>query len=161
MTLKTKKRNNLLCTPLLSHSSSDTIELAHQLGLHLSKNSVIALQGDLGAGKTTFVKGIAKALGVLNMDIVTSPTFSYLNIYDGPIPLFHFDLYRMKSAQDFFSSGFEDYFFADGVCCIEWPNFAVEALPKDTILVDFSYCGELGREILIRNTGDTDETYPL
>jgi tRNA threonylcarbamoyladenosine biosynthesis protein TsaE len=161
MILKMKKKNNLLCSPFLSQSSTDTIELAYQFGLSLSKNTVIALKGDLGAGKTTFVKGIAKALGISNMDIVTSPTFSYLNIYDSSIPIFHFDLYRMKSLQDFFSSGFEEYFSADGVCCIEWPDIAAEALPKNTILVDFSHRGTLEREIFILNRGDADEAHPL
>ena len=157
MILKTKKRNSLLYPPFFSHSSIDTIELAYRFGLNLPKNTVIALKGDLGAGKTTFVKGIAKALGVSDMDIVTSPTFSYLNIYDGSIPLFHFDLYRMKNFQDFSSSGLEDYFFADGICCIEWPDIAVEALPKNTILVDFSHRGTSEREIVIRNREDADD----
>ena len=160
MTLK-MKRNKKLPARFLSHSSSETIEIAQQFCSTLSMNTVIALHGDLGAGKTTFVKGVAKGLGALDMDSVSSPTFSYLNIYDGQIPLFHFDLYRMNNVSDFILSGFEDYFHAGGICCIEWPCFALEVLPKGTILIDFKHQGMLEREIIIRRIGESDETIPL
>lgn len=146
------KRNKESLTRFLSRSSSETIEIAHHLASSLSVNAVIALHGDLGAGKTTFVKGIAKGLGTGDTDLVSSPTFSYLNIYNGDFPLFHFDLYRMNSANDFAMSGFEEYFQAGGICCIEWPGHASEALPNDTIFVDFKHDGILTREIIIRRT---------
>jgi tRNA threonylcarbamoyladenosine biosynthesis protein TsaE len=106
------------------------------------------LKGDLGAGKTTFVKGIATALGI-DADCVSSPTFSYLNIYEAKIPLYHFDMYRLNSKEQFETSGFEEFFFAGGITCIEWPDVALEALPKETIFIDFQHCGEDRREIVV------------
>ncbi len=155
------KRSRKFFTRFFCHSSSETIEVARLFSSDLPVNTVIALRGDLGAGKTTFVKGVIKGLGTSDMDIVSSPTFSYLNIYEGQIPLFHFDLYRMKSADDFVLNGFEDYFQAGGICCIEWPCLAFEVLPKSSFLVDFKHHGILGRELIIRRIGDSNETVPI
>lgn len=91
--------------------------------------AVVCLHGDLGSGKTTIVKGIAKGFGGLREDEVNSPTFVYLNIYDGEKPVYHFDLYRLNDPEDFFHLGFDDYLFSEGVCCIEWADRIKGFLP--------------------------------
>jgi tRNA threonylcarbamoyladenosine biosynthesis protein TsaE len=93
----------------------------------------------LGAGKTTFVQGIA--LGLCINESVQSPTFNYLNIYQGTFPLYHFDLYRMKGPSDFFSMGFEEYFDSNGITVIEWAERLAETLPPRAISIHFSHDG--------------------
>ena len=132
-----------------SVSLEETLGIAETLGRSLGSNSVVALTGDLGSGKTTFVKGLVKGLGVRDPDEVSSPTFSYLNIYKARLPVFHFDLYRLQNALEFEASGFEEYFVAGGVSCIEWPEFAGSSLPKEAIFVDLWHRGEHLREIVI------------
>ncbi len=126
------------------------MEIAAFLATSLEANTVVSLRGDLGAGKTTFVKGLAKGLGIHDEDCVASPTFSYLNIYDGRLPLFHFDLYRLTSAEGFEMSGFQEYFQAGGISCIEWPEFATAYLPQETVFIDMMHYGTQDREIVIR-----------
>lgn len=108
---------------------------------HLLKpNAILALSGDLGSGKTTFVQGLALGLGI--EDSVQSPTFVTLNLYEAKVPLFHFDLYRLKSSQDFLSLGFEEYFQREGICAIEWPERIASLLPQETVFISFEYSGE-------------------
>lgn len=107
------------------------------MALELRPHSVLALSGDLGAGKTTFVQGLAEGLGV--QDPVQSPTFVLLNIYQNR--LFHFDLYRLKQPSDFTSLGFEEYFQSGGICAIEWPDRIQGLLPPQTIFIHFHYDG--------------------
>jgi len=126
------------------------MKFAARLATSLRPNDVIALSGDLGAGKTTFVKGLAKGMGLCDEEAITSPTFSYLNIYEGTTPLFHFDLYRLSSEIEFELSGFQDYFCAGGITCIEWPNCAIPCLPKKTFFIDLMHRGAQKREILMR-----------
>lgn len=106
-------------------------EFAKSFAKLVKKPMVILLKGDLGAGKTTFVKEIALALGC--KDMVTSPTFTLLNVYDAQFPIYHFDMYRLTSAEEAMSVGFEEYFdkkTLDGVCFVEWPE-NVEGLIND------------------------------
>ncbi|PIS02635.1 MAG: tRNA (adenosine(37)-N6)-threonylcarbamoyltransferase complex ATPase subunit type 1 TsaE [Chlamydiae bacterium CG10_big_fil_rev_8_21_14_0_10_42_34] len=103
----------------------------------LPKNTVIALSGDLGAGKTTFVQGLAQGLGI--SEPIQSPTFVLLNLYEG---LCHFDLYRLKNSKDFTSLGFEEYFEGKGICAIEWPDRIENILPTKTVYIDLSYDGD-------------------
>lgn len=91
-----------------------------EFALQLLPSTILALSGNLGSGKTTFVQGVAAALQI--KEPVISPTFVYLNIYQGTLPLFHFDLYRLKNREDFFALGFSEYFDKEGVCAIEWPE---------------------------------------
>ncbi len=100
----------------------------------LPSNTVLALSGDLGAGKTTFVQGLARGLGIT--DPIQSPTFVILNLYPG---LFHFDLYRLKSSADFTALGLEEYFQKEGICAIEWPDRIAQLLPPETVHIHFSY----------------------
>lgn len=102
----------------VSHSPQETEEFAEKLAEKFRSGDVILYKGDLGAGKTTFTKGIAKALGI--SETVTSPTFALLNEYYGNIPLFHFDLYRIKTVDDLYAIGFFDYLDRGGIIAAEW-----------------------------------------
>jgi len=106
----------------------------------LAKGSILALQGPLGAGKTSFVQGLGAGLGIASP--IQSPTFTYLHLYDeGRLSLYHFDLYRMKAAADFFAMGFEEVFDLNGITAIEWPERLGAALPLKAISLRFSYSG--------------------
>lgn len=118
-------RNRIITLPTLA----DTIAFGRSFAKDIRPNDIIALRGNLGAGKTTFVKGLSMGLGFDG--IVQSPTFTLLHQYEGILPIFHFDLYRMKTADDFFSLGFEEYFEKNGVCVIEWPEVILPMLPKN------------------------------
>jgi tRNA threonylcarbamoyladenosine biosynthesis protein TsaE len=104
------------------------------MGPLLPANTILALSGDLGAGKTTFVQGLALGLDI--QEPIQSPTFILLNAYD---PLYHFDLYRLKTSSDFTNLGFEEYFHKGGICAIEWPDRIADLLPPGTIHIHFSY----------------------
>jgi len=123
-----------------------------RLGSLLSPGDVIFLTGELGAGKTCFVKGIADGLGIKGSSI-TSPTFIIVNEYTGKIPLYHIDLYRIGVAGEFHSAGLEEYIYGQGVAAIEWADKAPELLDECRITVSFSYAGEFEREIEIRFKG--------
>lgn len=109
-------------------------EFAQYFSKVLRKNDVIALRGDLGAGKTTFVQFIGKEFGI--EENITSPTFSLVNIYEGDITINHMDLYRLDEPEDLFSIDFETYFYPDDITFIEWPQRAGEYLPSDIIELD-------------------------
>lgn len=113
------------------------IELGKFIGSRLLPNTILALSGDLGAGKTTFVQGVA--LGLQIEAPIQSPTFIYLNRYAGKLSLFHFDLYRTRSEEDFLGLGFDEYFEVDGVCAIEWPERIFPILPQNTLHISFSH----------------------
>ena len=118
-------------------NSEKTISFGKYLAGQLRPNSIVALFGDLGAGKTTFVQGLALGLNIHSP--VQSPTFNYLNIYEGTLFLYHFDLYRLKNSTDFFSLGFEEYFEKQGIAALEWPERISDLLPANTISITFSY----------------------
>lgn len=118
-----------------SNSEQETEELGRRLGERVESGTVIAYTGDLGAGKTAFTRGLARGLGILGQ--VTSPTFTIVNEYEGGrLPLFHFDMYRLGSADELFDIGWEDYLARGGVCAVEWSENVDEALEEDTIRVD-------------------------
>lgn len=104
----------------VTHSASETEALGTSIGKSLPINSIVCFFGDLGAGKTTFIKGLAAGVLGTTGEEVNSPTFTYLNIYHGQKTLYHFDLYRLKDADEFLSMGFDETFEAGGICCIEW-----------------------------------------
>jgi tRNA threonylcarbamoyladenosine biosynthesis protein TsaE len=130
-----------------SHSDAETRSIGSQLGKHLGKNTILCFFGDLGAGKTTFIKGLASAVTGCPPEIVNSPTFTYLNIYPGIIPVYHFDLYRLKDSEDFLHMGFDDYFHADGICCIEWSERIPDLVPEDAWSVIFTHINQEQRQI--------------
>ncbi len=115
-------------------SAEQTLAFGQEMAALLSPNAILALSGDLGAGQTTFVQGLALGLGI--HEPVQSPTFVLLNDYGR---LYHFDLYRLKRGADFTTLGFEEYFQKGGICAIEWPERIQELLPPDTIHIHFSY----------------------
>lgn len=115
-----------------------TIALGQKMADQLRSGAILALSGELGAGKTTFVQGLAQGLGL--KEPIQSPTFVLLNNYEER--LFHFDLYRLKNPTDFTGLGFEEYFHKKGICAIEWPERIAALLPPATIHIHFSYEGE-------------------
>ena len=115
----------------------------------MGDKKIFAFYGKMGVGKTTFVKSLCKALGV--DDTVNSPTFAIVNEYaDGEgYPIYHFDFYRIKSVAELYNLGYEDYFYSDAVCFVEWPQLAEEILPEETVKVTIEEKGEGTREITI------------
>ncbi len=117
----------------LSHSAAETEAVGEALAKQLHRGSVVAYRGGLGMGKTAFTRGLARGLGCRGR--VTSPTFTIVNEYAGTIPLFHFDMYRLESADALFDIGWEDYLERSGVCAVEWSENVEDALPADTVYV--------------------------
>lgn len=134
-------------TLFISSSESETRDFGRHLGEILLKNSVVCFFGDLGAGKTTLIKGIVSAVTEFPEEQVNSPTFTYLNIYSGNIPIYHFDLYRLDNPEDFLHMGFEDFLSSEGICCIEWSERIDELLPKSALRVILSHLSENVRKI--------------
>jgi tRNA threonylcarbamoyladenosine biosynthesis protein TsaE len=125
------------------------LALGKRIGSALPAGTVVSLVGDLGAGKTTLIKGIVAALTPMQPEEVCSPTFTYLNIYLGRLPVYHFDLYRLKGVEEFLDMGFEEYLFSkEGVCCLEWSDRITPLLPKETLLITLSH-DKGGRKIEI------------
>lgn len=128
----------ILMITQLSYSENDTEKIAYELAKNLNKNSVLVLSGELGAGKTKFVKGIAKYFGIENE--ISSPTFTIVNEYtpktnnDNVKKIFHFDVYRLRNSDDFIDSVGTEY-FEEGMLLIEWGEIIQDILPRDTIYV--------------------------
>lgn len=123
-------------TLYLAENEEETKNLGLQFAEHLKPGFVIGLIGDLGAGKTTFAKAVAEGLGI--EDTVTSPTFTIIKeYYDGRLPFYHFDVYRLKSTEEMINLGYEEYFYGEGVTVIEWADKILDLLPEDAIIVEF------------------------
>ncbi len=122
-----------------------------KLGGLVKKGNIICLLGDLGAGKTTLTQSFAKGLGV--DDYVTSPTFTIVNEYDGRIPLYHFDVYRIGSSDEMYDIGYDEYINSDGVCIIEWANLIDDVLPEEYLSIELKYV-EDGREMILAPKGE-------
>lgn len=133
----------------ISRSAIETHAIGREIGRCLPKNSILCLSGDLGAGKTTFVKGLAAEITKCSPNDVTSPTFNYLNIYDGETPIYHFDLYRLQTAEEFLHMGFDDFFTLGGICCIEWSERIEKLLPEKVFRIAFSHDGDDRRKIIV------------
>ncbi|MDD6097450.1 MAG: tRNA (adenosine(37)-N6)-threonylcarbamoyltransferase complex ATPase subunit type 1 TsaE [Oscillospiraceae bacterium] len=137
---------------IITHSPEETIKTAEKLGSLLRAGDMIAYRGGLGAGKTTFTRGIA--LGMKLGDNVSSPTFALVNEYCGEtINLYHFDMYRIESEADLESTGFYDYPFEDNVAAVEWSENIAGFLPEHTIYITINTLGENDREIIIEDGG--------
>ena len=112
-----------------SYSEKDTWELGFSLGEKAGTGQIFTLIGDLGVGKTVFTKGLARGLGIT--EPVNSPTFTILQVYEeGRLPFYHFDVYRIGDVEEMDGIGYEDYFYGDGVCLIEWADLIEEILPE-------------------------------
>lgn len=133
----------------LVHSERETIRLGEQLGLCLQDGDFVALTGELGSGKTWFAKGLALGLGVSSGAVVTSPSFALLNEYQGRVPFFHMDAYRLERLSDFLSAGLEEYFHEEGVVAMEWAERWPEILPERKVSVRISILDEVSREIAL------------
>ena len=144
---------------LKSFSPEATYEIAFQLAQKLKGSELIALEGDLGAGKTQFVKGLAAGLGA--SDPVTSPTFMLLHNYEGRLPLAHFDVYRLPTPQALEELGYEEFFYGPGVTAVEWSDLISEYLPEDYLLVRITRIEDAqqgeGRLIELVPSGQTSE----
>ena len=133
---------------IITHNPQETEALGQKLGSVLKGGEVVAFSGEMGAGKTCFTRGLAKGLGFTGS--VTSPTFALINEYlGGRKNLYHFDMYRISSWEDLYSSGFFEYKESGGVLAVEWSENISAALEQDTIYIDITKCGENDRKITI------------
>ena len=131
----------------LTNSPVETERVGEKLAQQLRPGAVIAYRGDLGAGKTAFTRGLARGLGY--SDPVTSPTYTIVNEYlGGRLPLFHFDMYRLRSAEDLWDIGWEDYLDRGGVCAVEWSENVEDAM-ENAILITIAKLGEDSRRITV------------
>ena len=132
----------------------DTKSFGEKLGKVLKKGDIISLNGELGAGKTTLTKSIGVGLGV--DEYITSPTFSLINEYRGRIPVYHFDVYRLENIDEIDDLGFDEYFYGDGVCIIEWADKIKEFLPKENIVLDIEKGPDADKRIVaLSGRGDS------
>ena len=127
-------------------NEEETKKFGEKLCEKLTAGSIVALTGDLGTGKTTLTKAIAAGLGVT--DVITSPTFNIVKQYDsGRLPLYHFDVYRIGDVDEMYEIGYEEYFFGDGVCVIEWADLIEEIIPDDAVRIEIEYGEKEGERI--------------
>ena len=137
-----------------TQSEKDTIRLGQAIGKNAKPCTAVMLAGDLGAGKTVCAKGIAKGLGYADWEKIKSPTFTIVHEIDSPIPLFHFDVYRLGDVDELFEIGFEEYLERDGVVVVEWGDKFDDYLPPDHLSVTLSHAGEHTRKITVRGPHD-------
>ena len=129
----------------ISKSPEETVSIGEEIAQLLPRDQVVCFTGDLGAGKTTLIKGIATKITGLPLREINSPTFNYLHIYEGIETLYHFDCYRLNGPQDFLIRGLDEYF--GSLCLIEWPERITPILPKDRVRIKIEYHGEKERMI--------------
>ena len=133
-------------------SPSETEKIGFEMGKNASAGDIYCLSGDLGVGKTVFTRGFAKGLGVED-EYITSPTFTIINEYEGRLNLYHFDVYRIGCIEEMDDTGYEDYFFGNGVCLVEWAELVKEIIPENakwiTVEKDLSK-GDDYRKITVR-----------
>lgn len=137
---------------ILLKSLSDTEKLGRLLGETAGPGEVICLDGDLGAGKTTLSQAIAKGLAVPESCYVTSPSFTILHEYEGRIPMYHMDFYRLYGADEVLDLGFDEYFYQSGLTVIEWSVRAISILPEERLSFEIFCDNEVSRTVVIRAT---------
>lgn len=130
----------------------DTEKLGNILGNLAEPGDVICLEGDLGAGKTTISQAIASGLDVPDNCYVTSPSFAILHEYEGRMPMYHMDFYRLQEAGEVEDLGFEEYFYLDGLTVIEWSSRAVDILPDERMILDIKIIGNHSRTVALKGT---------
>ena len=137
-----------------TNTPAETEKIGHIIGQTLVKRDVVALIGDLGAGKTCLTRGLALGLGLPLPQKVTSPSYTLINEYEGYTPIYHIDLYRIDQCEDVWDLGLDEYLEGEGVCIIEWANIILQELPGHTIEIKLSWLGENRRSIETKNTVD-------
>lgn len=143
------KLENCLVATFISNSPGDTQKIGCQLAAELRAGNIVALIGQLGSGKTQFVKGLAAGMDA--RDEVTSPTFTLIHEYaGGPIPLYHFDFFRLEDRRSAERLGLEEYFFGDGICVVEWADKFPELIPPGAVWISFETKSETERLIILR-----------
>lgn len=131
-----------------------TERLGHSLGMLLFPDAIVALVGQLGAGKTHLSRAITEGLGVPDSRVVTSPTFVLVQEYEGGrLPVYHFDAYRLSSENEFLELGIREYFEGKGVCVIEWADRVTDCLPLDHLVIRLTVTGPLSRQARLEATG--------
>jgi tRNA threonylcarbamoyladenosine biosynthesis protein TsaE len=133
---------------LISNSEEETKLCAERLATQLKAGDIVFLKGDLGAGKTTFVKGLVQEFKFSSKK-VNSPTFVLMNYYKGRLPIYHFDLYRLEKSQEIDTLDFDEYFYGEGISVIEWPERLGKHAPKEYYLVELKHKGEHQRQLCI------------
>jgi tRNA threonylcarbamoyladenosine biosynthesis protein TsaE len=143
---------------LLSRSAARTEEIGRTLGGLLQAGSFLALFGDLGGGKTCFTRGVVAAIAPDSAHLVASPTYAIMNEYPGPLPVYHFDFYRLASGDEVAELGFDDYFQDKGVCIAEWSERLGGMLPSEHLSITFVHCEGDCRRIVIEARGTKSRT---
>jgi tRNA threonylcarbamoyladenosine biosynthesis protein TsaE len=145
----------------ITKTEKETFLLGKTLARQINSGSILLLQGDLGAGKSVFIRGVMRSLGV--NEAIPSPTFTIVNQYEGTlpgsdkrIPLYHFDLYRINDPYELYEIGFEEYVYSDGVTFIEWPDKAGELIPEDCMVITITIVPE-GRKISLTGIDRTGQ----
>jgi tRNA threonylcarbamoyladenosine biosynthesis protein TsaE len=133
---------------------SETIRIGKRIGSLLMPGDVLALVGELGAGKTQFIKGLAAGTGVKKSIYLTSPSFTLINEYVGKVPFYHIDLYRLESEREAEELGLEEYFQGGGITVIEWADKIPSLLPEEILWIEIHYTGEYTRSLEISGKGD-------
>jgi tRNA threonylcarbamoyladenosine biosynthesis protein TsaE len=143
---------------ILSTSPDTTRRIGQQLGNLLQASDLVALTGDLGAGKTCCIQGIARGLGIPDSMAVTSPTYTLIHEYQGRLPIYHFDVYRLTAGDDLYDLGYEEYFYGNGVTLIEWADRIRSFLPDDYVALHLGIQNDGVREIRCQAFGPRSET---
>lgn len=137
---------------IVCKTEDDMVALGYSIGSVLKAGAVISLRGSLGAGKTVFAKGVARSLGIT--EAIVSPTFTLVQEYEGRLPMYHMDLYRINSEDDFQMIGGEDLLYSDGVCLVEWSEIINDLLPKGTLFVEIAVNANQSRTVRLK--GDVE-----
>lgn len=138
---------------LQSNSPEQTEQLGQKLGTLLTSGDVVALSGELGGGKTCFVRGIVAAMSPENASQVSSPTFAILNEYSGNTAIYHYDCYRLHGVDDALEMGLDEQLEGTGICLIEWPDRINTLLPKEHLAINFRYVDDQARAITLQGYG--------
>jgi tRNA threonylcarbamoyladenosine biosynthesis protein TsaE len=124
----------------VTHSEQETVELGIKMGKLLEAGDIVLLYGDLGAGKTVLTRGLVQGLGA--KDVVTSPTYTLMHRYEGRVPIYHFDLYRLGGPDEVLDLGYEEFFYGDGVSIVEWPERLEYLCPEEHVRVRIEVAGD-------------------
>lgn len=133
---------------IVTHSEKETMTIAETIANLLQRGDVLTLEGNLGTGKTTFTKGLAKGLQIKRA--VTSPTFTIVKEYTGILPLYHMDAYRLENSNE--DIGFDEYFYGNGICVVEWAQFIEEYLPENRLQITLTFLNQDDRKITFQAT---------